>query len=166
MSKQFVWNELVRITVGEMSRADYFDYRREITAYAESAKSGDEFVQAADDLLVIYAPTRIEVCIDGQWKQVESVTTLGEGLDTLVLKHKMTLNDVRQLPIGLFHEWSLAATEANTYIRNLFLSATSTPTTTPSSNAPPSASALPSGQATPKPLLTKTTGSKNRTRRN
>lgn len=162
--QQFIWNDLVRITVGEMSRADYFDYSREISGHLEG--SAEEFVQAADDLLVMHAPTIIEVCIDGQWKRVEEVTTLGAGLDTVVLKHKMSINDVRKLPIGLFNQWSLAATGANAYIRNLFLAASSSPSSTPSSSASPSGNGASSALPKRKPSRTKTPGSKTRTPRN
>lgn len=161
---QFVWNNLVRITVGEMSRADHFDYSAAIRGYFDV--SNDAFLMAADDLLVSHSPTLIEVCVDGQWTAVEGEISLREGIDTLILKRKMSLNDVRQLPISLFNQWSMAATDANPYIRNLFLPASNSPTSTPSSSALPSDSAPSSGPASKKPSRTKTGGDKTPTHKN
>lgn len=157
MSEQFIWNNLLRVTVGEMTRADHFDYSREIGTHFED--TAEEFMMISDDLLVAFSPTRIEICVDGQWKQVEQTTTLDHDLVPLVLKPRMSVEDVRQLPISLFKDWSNAATQANPVIRNLFLSAITSPTPTPTSSASSSDSAQSSARKRASRHQTKTTGS-------
>jgi hypothetical protein len=157
MSEQFIWNNLLRVTVGEMTRADHMDYSRDIGEHFED--SAEDFLMFSDDLLVAHAPVRIEVCVDGQWKLVTQELTLDLDMMPLVLKTKLGIEDVRHLPISLFQSWSQAATQANPVIRNLFLSAITNPTPTPSSSAPSSGSVPPSAPKNKNHRQTKTTGS-------
>jgi hypothetical protein len=158
MSQQFVWNNAVRVTIGEMTRADHFDYSRDIQVRDDMESS--EWLMTADNALVAHSPTLIEVCVDGQWQEVTAPFTLGTGIDKMLLKPKMDMNDVARLPLSLFQQWSQAATEANPFIRNLFLSVMNSPTATTASSDGKSAVEPSSAPVIRSSTKTKTTGSK------
>lgn len=147
-----IWKDLVKINVGEITRAESLVLARDLEAV--DASDGD-FVRVAreiDGLIMRRAARAIYVCKDGVWVRVEAgtpaVVSLGED-DTFTLSFPPTIEEINALPASLDAAWSDAAAEENRFVQDTFLRSLHTQLNTPKPSEPPSAAAPSSAPTSP-----------------
>lgn len=110
---QFEWKGIIRIEVGELTRANQFDYFAEV---GKLDKQAEDYILQSNVLLMQYAPVKVAICENGQWRQVAEEETVEVGANVFRIAPRLTQDLYNQLPGGLAKRWFLAADQEQGYL--------------------------------------------------
>lgn len=148
--KTFEYQDVLRVTVGQLTRAQQLDFWRDghlIINSAESEKSENGASNnmltnlLLEDSVTVLCTTKIEVCKDGKWKPVSKPVKVSLNGEDYEVSHPMTLDRYRQLPMSLTNRWSENAIALNGDVSQVLFLASVSRTRTESGSKQPSENA-------------------------
>lgn len=138
----FIWQDTVKVTTREMTRAQHIAAARDLMRFAQSDPEEFEFATRVDEIVMASATSGVYLKNEnGEWARVEKRATFTYQDERYTITIPLTPGVFQALPTTLVIGWADKAIADNDYFREtLFFGQGGTNDST-STNEPPSAAA-------------------------
>jgi hypothetical protein len=114
----FIWQDTVKVTTREMTRAQHIAAARDLMRFARSSPDEYELAAYLDDLVSRSATINVFITDgDGGWKLVTKTAKFTYQDVEYVIGMPLTVEGMQQLPTSLMHEWAKTAIADNDHFR-------------------------------------------------